>query len=41
MNRFTSRNVLDRLEDTFKRIFNANWKMTIAPFLIILVINIA
>jgi len=41
MNLFTSRNVLDRLEDTFKRIFNSNWKSIFPPFLILLAVNIA
>lgn len=41
MNQFSSRNVLDRLEDTFKRIFNSNWKSIFPPFLIILAVNIA
>ncbi len=38
---FESRNVLDRLEITYKEIFNANWKSNISPFLILLAVNIA
>ncbi len=41
MTLFESRNVLDRLEITYKEIFNANWKSNISPFLILLAVNIA
>ncbi len=41
MTLFESRNVLDRLETTWKGIFNANWKANISPFLILLLVNIA
>ncbi len=40
MSRFDTRNVLDRLQDTFLAIFNAEWKKNLAPFLILLGINI-
>ena len=40
MTLFDSRNVLDRLQDTFTSIFNPEWKKNLAPFLILLAINI-
>ncbi len=40
MKKFDTRNILDRLETTFKTLFNQQWKMNLSPFLIILVINI-
>lgn len=40
MTLFDSRNVLDRLEATWKGIFNTNWKSNISPFLILLAVNI-
>ena len=40
MRKFDTRSVLDRLDTTFKSLFNTHWKMNLSPFLIILVINI-